>query len=191
MARVLHDWLASFQELPIEGVGSLQWKRVPARRSSKTTLESPSWSLELLENPDASLPDDLFKRMAAFAQLSIPEVENQYQSWTRTFQGAESTVELWGMGKLVRNDAGHWSVDFDPHPAGPTASLKRLTLQPKHTYRRWTWGDRLVALLLVLVSGWLVWTGIEAGFHWGTELFKPSWKIEPSTGPASTYEEIR
>lgn len=192
MARMLYDWLASFQELPIEGVGSLRWHRQPAMASAKTGLiQAPVWTLRFQEDPSMQLPDDFFLRLAAFGQRSVADQQKQYQDWMQLFNTAAPSVELWGFGTLSKDQHGKWTADLNQVPLASDASLDRLPMLGKKSIGQWRWSERLVLLLFLVGLGWLGWTAKQSGFRWGVGMLKSSWKTQPVSTPASSYQEIR
>ncbi len=191
MARVLHDWLASFQELPVAGIGLLSWRRQSAELlSDRKTIQSPGWSLVFDADPSVEPSPDFFDRLATLNGSDRSALEQQYRDWLKKFNGTEPSVDLWGMGTLVKDTQGVWSGHFTQQSKAPSIQLDRLPIIEKPVFVRWVWSDRLVLILLMLALGWLIWLAAQSGFRLGAAPFKPSYQEMPMPVPAPTYREL-
>ncbi len=192
MSLLMNSWLASFQPLPLEGVGLIQWERRSAARREQTPfLEPPQWSLVFHPDPATVLPADLFQRIACFGNES-PEVASlQYRTWLQPFLADSFQVDILGQGELRKLPAG--SPQWHPHPsvAAPEADLRYIPFSSDYLFRRWDLSNKLVVVCTIMaLIGTLIFFVRANGSSQavGSRFSVPAAATEPAALP---YREIR
>ena len=192
MSSLIDSWLISFQSLHIEGIGTIQWKRVSAARIPRThTIQSPEWQLIFSTDPNTTMPADFMSRLSCFANRSIEEVERQYRDWLRVFQSDAFSVSVLDRGVLIKDSSGEIIWTPSETKMGPPASLKYLPLTNNYLYRRWDFSNRLIAALALLAIGWIVAIGVQKGVQsWLSGSQQPA-SVQPPNNNKPPYLEIR
>lgn len=192
MSLLIQSWLASFQSLPLEGVGMVQWVRRPAvRRSKSSILEGPHWLLVFEADSSTTLPADFFQRLACFGNES-PEVASlQYHTWLRKFQADSFQVDILGQGELRKQPAE--SPQWHPHSlaTAPEADLRSIPFSSDYLFSRWDLTNKLVVVLTALALIGTIVIFVRTGGSSqaaGSRFSIPISTSEPSSLP---YREIR
>lgn len=192
MSLLLDSWLAAFQPLPIEGVGTFQWERSPASRQLHSSLlQGPEWTLIFHSDNSITLPTNFFQRLASFGNQSAEEAALQYKSWLRRFQMESFQVTILDQGELRKQIAE--PAQWYPHPlaTSPEADLKSVPFSASYLYRRWDIPNKIVAALTILAFVSVLFIFLQAGWSPGTTRSQLPASLQTNDMQSLPFLEIR
>ncbi|MFM7672012.1 MAG: hypothetical protein ACKO6Q_05390 [Bacteroidota bacterium] len=192
MSHLIDNWLASFQTLPIEGVGYFTWNRqAAARRGRSSQIDAPTWELIFREDPSTVVPADFLNRLSLFANRPLPQVESEYRGWLQQFRSDEYRVRIFGVGELKKESSGPVEWVCQPAEPLPTATLVNIPFSASYLYRRWDVANWIGLALTIIGLAWTLFLCIQNGFksEVGSSLIRV--KSGPANKMPSHYQEMR
>lgn len=193
MALIFRDWLASTQQLPLEGIGTLHWERRAAYwNETDSTIYPAQWELRFSADEAVRIPDTFFERLSSFSRLPVSELREQYQAWLQSWAAADKKLDVFGFGNLILDDRSVWHWTSEPLPALPTESLSVIPeLQSVPQRVRWEVGTGLVWMLAVLAIGVIAWMANQKGFSAELGSSRIKTELAPAENQPLPYREIR